>query len=154
MRSVKLRRRSGTSMLFKILDSRDSQGPTSFAEHCFRDEVRKTGQCNRHPTTENVTASAQVFALNQTITNIRENAMAVRVGNRRLRSPLPVITITGKSSASGYADADWGFDMAVSGAQLNRFEQFLFRAAIVLAGLLIVARIVAMVLLAFAHHTR
>ena len=103
---------------------------------------------------KNVTASAQVFALNQTITNIRENAMAVKVGNRRLRSPLPVITITGKSSASGYADADWGFDMAVSGAQLNRFEQFLFRAAVVLAGLLIVARIVAMVLLAFAHHTR
>ena len=103
---------------------------------------------------KNVTASAQVLALNQTITNIRENAMAVRVGNRRLRSPLPVITITGKSSASGYADADSGFDMAVSGAQLNRFEQFLFRAAVVLAGLLIVARIVAMVLLAFAHHTR
>lgn len=44
--------------------------------------------------------------------------------------------------------------MTVYAAQLNRFERLLFRAVVVLAGLLILVRIVAMVLLTFAHHTR
>ena len=44
--------------------------------------------------------------------------------------------------------------MMFPGAQLNCFERLLFRVAVVLAGLLILARIVAMVLLTFAHHTR
>jgi hypothetical protein len=44
--------------------------------------------------------------------------------------------------------------MAVSGWQLNRFERFLFWAAIVLAGVLILARIGAMLLLTILHHAR
>jgi hypothetical protein len=44
--------------------------------------------------------------------------------------------------------------MAVSGSQLNRFERFLFRAAIILAGLLILARIGAMLLLSVLRHIR
>lgn len=42
--------------------------------------------------------------------------------------------------------------MAVSGSQLNRFERFLFRAAIILAGLLILIRIGAMLLLSILRH--
>jgi hypothetical protein len=44
--------------------------------------------------------------------------------------------------------------MTVSGWQLNRFERFLFRAALILAGLLIIARVGAMLLLTFLHHAR
>jgi biotin transporter BioY len=44
--------------------------------------------------------------------------------------------------------------MAVGGWQLNRFERILFRAAVVLAGLLIFARLGAMAVLAFLHHSR
>jgi NhaP-type Na+/H+ or K+/H+ antiporter len=44
--------------------------------------------------------------------------------------------------------------MAVSGWQLNRFERFLFWAALVLAGLLIVVRIGAVLLLTMFHHAR
>jgi hypothetical protein len=44
--------------------------------------------------------------------------------------------------------------MAVSGWQLNRFERFLFRAALVLAGVLILVRIGAMLLLTVLHHAR
>lgn len=44
--------------------------------------------------------------------------------------------------------------MAVSGWQLNRFERFLFGAAVILAALLIVVRIGAMLLLTFLHHAR
>ena len=43
--------------------------------------------------------------------------------------------------------------MMVSSAQLNRFERLLFRAAAVLTGLLILARILAIVLLTIAYHT-
>jgi hypothetical protein len=41
--------------------------------------------------------------------------------------------------------------MAVSNWQLNRFERFLFRSALILAGLLVIARIGAMLLLAILH---
>jgi len=44
--------------------------------------------------------------------------------------------------------------MPVFGSQLNRFERFLFRAAIILAGLLIMVRIGAMALLAVLRHLR
>ena len=44
--------------------------------------------------------------------------------------------------------------MMFSDSQLNRFERLLFRAAVVLAGLFILARIVAMVCFAFAYHSR
>ena len=44
--------------------------------------------------------------------------------------------------------------MMASGAQLSRFERLLLRGAVVLAGLLIIARVVSMVLLTIAHHTR
>jgi hypothetical protein len=47
-----------------------------------------------------------------------------------------------------------GAIMAVSGWQLNRFERTLFRVAIALAGLLVLVRIAAIVLLAALHHTR
>lgn len=42
--------------------------------------------------------------------------------------------------------------MAVSRWQLSRFERILFRAALVLAGLLVAARIGAIVILTFLHH--
>jgi hypothetical protein len=42
--------------------------------------------------------------------------------------------------------------MTVSGWHLNRFEGLLFWAAVVLAGLLIVARIGTMLLLTFFRH--
>jgi hypothetical protein len=48
----------------------------------------------------------------------------------------------------------WELIMTVSDSPLNRFERYLFRVAVVLAGLLILARIAAMVLLTFADHTR
>lgn len=44
--------------------------------------------------------------------------------------------------------------MAVSGTPLNRFERFLFWGALTLAGVLIVARVGAMLLLTILHHTR
>jgi hypothetical protein len=44
--------------------------------------------------------------------------------------------------------------MAASGSQLNRFERFLFKAAIILGGLLILARIGAMLLLTILRHVR
>ena len=44
--------------------------------------------------------------------------------------------------------------MTVSSWQLNRFERFLFRAALVLAGLVIIVRIGAMLLLTVLHHAR
>lgn len=44
--------------------------------------------------------------------------------------------------------------MAASGSQLNRFERFLFWGALTLAGVLILARIGAMLLLTVLHHTR
>jgi hypothetical protein len=44
--------------------------------------------------------------------------------------------------------------MAVSGRQLNRFEQMLFRVALFLAVLLVVARVASIVFLTFLHHTR
>jgi hypothetical protein len=42
--------------------------------------------------------------------------------------------------------------MTASGWKLNRFERFLFRAAVGLAALLIVVRIGAVLLLAFLRH--
>lgn len=42
--------------------------------------------------------------------------------------------------------------MAVSGWQLNRFERALFWAALVLAGVLVVVRIAAMLLLTIFHR--
>lgn len=44
--------------------------------------------------------------------------------------------------------------MPVSGSQLNRFERILLWGALTLAGLLIVARIGAMLLLTVLHHPR
>jgi hypothetical protein len=43
--------------------------------------------------------------------------------------------------------------MAVSGWQLNRFERILFKTALVLGGLLVVARIASVVILTFLHHS-
>lgn len=44
--------------------------------------------------------------------------------------------------------------MAISGWRLNRFERILFRAAVLLAGLLILVRIGAIAVLTWFHHTR
>ena len=44
--------------------------------------------------------------------------------------------------------------MTVSSWQLNRFERFLFRAARVLAGVVVIVRIAAMLLLTVLHHAR
>lgn len=44
--------------------------------------------------------------------------------------------------------------MAVSGGPLNRFERVLFKAALVLAGLLVLARVGAVVVLSFLRHIR
>jgi hypothetical protein len=44
--------------------------------------------------------------------------------------------------------------MAVFGRQLNRFERMLFGVALFLGGLLIVARVGLMVVLAFLRHAR
>lgn len=44
--------------------------------------------------------------------------------------------------------------MAASSWQLNRFERFLFKAALLLAGLLVVVRITALVVLAILRHSR
>ncbi|HTY85578.1 MAG TPA: hypothetical protein VMB19_15265 [Silvibacterium sp.] len=44
--------------------------------------------------------------------------------------------------------------MAVSGSQLNRFERLLFKAALILAGLLILARLGAMLLLTVLRQVR
>jgi hypothetical protein len=44
--------------------------------------------------------------------------------------------------------------MAVSHWQLNRFERVLFWAALILGGVLIGARIGAILLLTILHHTR
>jgi hypothetical protein len=66
-----------------------------------------------------------------------------------------VITVTASSAAYGYSQhGSKGPVMTVSGWQLNRFERFLFWAAIVLGGILIVARLGAMLLLTILHHTR
>jgi len=43
--------------------------------------------------------------------------------------------------------------MAILGWQLNRFERILFWAAIILAGVLVVVRIGAIILLTFLHHS-
>lgn len=42
--------------------------------------------------------------------------------------------------------------MAASNWQLNRFERFLFRVAILLGAVLVAVRVGAMVALWFAHH--
>jgi hypothetical protein len=42
--------------------------------------------------------------------------------------------------------------MSISGWQLNQFERFLFWAALVLGGVLIVVRVGAMLLLTFLRH--
>ena len=44
--------------------------------------------------------------------------------------------------------------MAVSGSQLNRFERVLLWGALALGGLLVVARVGAMLLLTVLHHIR
>jgi hypothetical protein len=44
--------------------------------------------------------------------------------------------------------------MAISGSQLNRFERFLLWAALALAGLLIIARLGALLLLTVLRHFR
>lgn len=44
--------------------------------------------------------------------------------------------------------------MSAPGSQLNRFERFLFWGALTLAGVLILARIGAMLLLTVLHHAR
>ena len=44
--------------------------------------------------------------------------------------------------------------MAVSGWQLNRFERTLFRVALALAGILVVVRIGAVIVLGLLHHQR
>jgi hypothetical protein len=50
---------------------------------------------------------------------------------------------------------DWQVTpMAVPGWELNRFERILLRAALVLAGLLVVARVGALVLITCLRHFR
>ena len=44
--------------------------------------------------------------------------------------------------------------MAVSEWQLNRFERVLFSVALILAGLLVIVRIGAVVILPFLYHSR
>ena len=44
--------------------------------------------------------------------------------------------------------------MAVPGFELNRFERLLFRAALVLGGLLVIIRVGAVIVLALVHHQR
>jgi hypothetical protein len=44
--------------------------------------------------------------------------------------------------------------MAFSGSQLNRFERHLFKAAVILAGLVILVRLAAMLFLTLLRHTR
>lgn len=44
--------------------------------------------------------------------------------------------------------------MAVSNWQLNPFERFLFRVALVLAGLLVAVRLGAVVIAWYLHHVR
>jgi hypothetical protein len=44
--------------------------------------------------------------------------------------------------------------MALSGIEPNRFERMLLRVALVLAGLLILARVGSIVVLTFFHHIR
>jgi hypothetical protein len=44
--------------------------------------------------------------------------------------------------------------MAVSGWQLNRFERLLFWAAVILGGMLIIARVGTMFLVTVLHHVR
>ena len=44
--------------------------------------------------------------------------------------------------------------MPVIGCQLNRFERFLFWSALALAGVLILVRIGAMLLVTILHHAR
>lgn len=44
--------------------------------------------------------------------------------------------------------------MAVPGFELNRLERLLFRAAVVLGGLLVIIRLGAVVVLALLHHQR
>ena len=44
--------------------------------------------------------------------------------------------------------------MAIPGFELNRFERLLFRAALVLGGLLVIVRVGALVILALLHHQR
>jgi len=44
--------------------------------------------------------------------------------------------------------------MSVSSLQLNRFERILFACAVGLAGLLILVRVGAILLLTFLRHTR
>ena len=44
--------------------------------------------------------------------------------------------------------------MTVSGRQLNRFEHTLFRVALFLAALLIIARVASIVFLTFLRHVR
>ena len=42
--------------------------------------------------------------------------------------------------------------MVIRGLGLNRFERLLFRAALVLGGLLLLIRVGAVVILGFLHH--
>lgn len=44
--------------------------------------------------------------------------------------------------------------MSVTGCQLNRFERFLFWSALALAGVLVLVRLGAMLLLTIIHHAR
>ncbi len=44
--------------------------------------------------------------------------------------------------------------MAISGWQLNRFERILLRIALLLASLLVLARLGTIVFLALFHHSR
>lgn len=44
--------------------------------------------------------------------------------------------------------------MAASGWQMNRFERILFRAALVLAGLIVAVRIAAVLVFGYLHHLR
>lgn len=44
--------------------------------------------------------------------------------------------------------------MAVSGWQLNRFERLLFWAAVILGGMLIIARLGTMFMVTILHHAR
>jgi hypothetical protein len=77
------------------------------------------------------------------------------ISSTQFKSQSSVITVTAPHSSRRYAQ--YGYEgpvMAISGYRLNRFERFLFAAAVVLAGVLIVVRIGAMLLLSVLHHAR
>jgi hypothetical protein len=73
----------------------------------------------------------------------------------RLGSQFGVIPVTETYPQQHYAENGVkGSIMAASGWQLNRFERLLFWAAVILGGMLIIARVGTMFLVTILHHVR